>query len=709
MKQVRRSQARSSHRRAVAWLGVVFSGALVLAALSCTTSTPATPTGCSINSDCAMNLICALGKCRPHCVDASDCPVSGSSCIDDGRNAVCETPTEKDTSCTSEFECPVPLACASDYRCRDLCRSDADCNVLGIMGRVCAADMNGVHYCADPNEVTNGVISVAPPPGAPTSTPVVEPEAGAIAVAAALASGDLVATNIGPAGGTIGAMGVTVTIPAGALSADLWMTIRLSVQPGPDGTVSPVFDIGPTGTIFAQPITIAFDYTDTELADLSPSDFAVETSTAISGATWTALSPIVVDIYAHTIAGQTTHLSPYALVARAAGTADATTSAASMEGAAQDAMLDSSADGADGASGADGADGADGAEGANACTVGLTQCASGAVQTCQAQAAGPTRWATTATCGVHQTCTATGPDAGPTASCACNSSPCTQVGAVCQDAQTLATCAKDTDGCFYAASILPCITPMSCSGMSPGAACSLACSNSCISGQTTCMSGSLATCTLGSNGCWSFGAPVPCGTRQSCTGAAGAAACTCNTDPVCSAAGGVCASATTLATCSTDAQGCVFESATSTCSNCSAGDCCTNSCVQGQASCVSGGLSTCTLGSDGCWAYGTAVACGTHESCNAATGKAACTCNTDPVCAAVGATCANATTLATCSADAQNCIYESATSACTNGACSAGACCVNTCTKGQQMCVVGTTAPVCIPCTLGSNGCWSYN
>jgi hypothetical protein len=667
--------------------GAVLAAALAVAA--CTTSIPATATGCSVNSDCATNLICALGKCRPHCVDASDCPVPGSSCIDDGRNAVCETPTEKNTPCTSEFDCPVPLACASDYRCRDLCQRDADCNVLGIMGRVCAADRNGVHYCADPNEVTNGVISVAPPPGAPTSTPVVEPEAGAIAVAAALASGDLVATNIGPAGGTIGAMGVTVTIPARALSADLWMTIRLSAQPGPDGTVSPVFDIGPTGTMFTQPITIAFDYTDTELADLSPSDFAVETSTASSGATWTALAPIVVDIYAHTIAGQTTHLSPYALVEHASGLADATTSVPSMEGAAPDAMSDS------------------GADDANACTAGSTQCVSGAVQSCQTQADGFTRWATTATCGTHQTCTATGPDAGLTASCACNSSPCTELGAVCQDAQTLAICGKDSNGCFYATTISPCVTPMSCSGMSPSAACSLACTDSCTSGQTSCVSGNLATCTLGSNGCWSLGAPVACGAHQSCTGAAGAAACTCETDPACSAAGSVCASSTMLATCSTDAQGCIFESAASTCSNCSGGDCCTSSCAQGQVSCVSGGLSTCTLGSNGCWAYGMPVACGAHQSCNAAAGKGACTCNTDPVCTSVGTTCVNTTTLAACSADAQNCVYESAVSTCSNGACSAGACCVNTCTSGQSMCIVGTV-PVCIPCTLGSNGCWSY-
>ena len=235
----------------------------------------------------------------------------------------------------------MPLACASDYRCRNLCLSAADCNVLGITGRLCAKDMNGVYYCADPGEVRNGTITIAPPPGAPTSTPVVEPDGGLSAIAAALAQGALIATNIGASGGVVGADGVTVSIPAGALTADVSITIQLSAAPGPDGTVSQVFEIGPTGTQFAEPITIAFDYTDSELGDLPPSDFAVETA-ADSGASWTPLSQIVVDIYAHTIAGQTTHLSPYALVAQLGGAPMDSGTGSSVDASAGDATVGSS-------------------------------------------------------------------------------------------------------------------------------------------------------------------------------------------------------------------------------------------------------------------------------------------------------------------------------------------------------------------------------
>jgi hypothetical protein len=686
-----RRRERSSSVRAAAWVaGVVLAAAL--ASPACTTSSVTTTARCALNSDCATGLVCALGPCRPPCVSASDCPVPGSSCIDDGRSAFCETPAQKNTPCTSEAQCAVPLACASDYRCRNLCINDADCNVLGIVGRVCARDMNGVDYCADPNEVTNGVITIAPPPGAP-STPVIEPDAGKGAIATTAPSTDLIATEIGPGGGTVGVDGVTVIIPAGALSADLNITIQLSGQPGPNGTVSPVFEIGPTGTIFALPATVAFDYTDSEVAGQSPNVFAVETSAAGLGA-WTPLSNIVVDVYAHTIAGQTMHLSPYALV---------------NEQLQQGSGPDASGMQADGGQGSTPDGGVDATSCTNTCTVGSTQCAPEGVQTCQMQAGGCGQWVTTTACGAHQACsTAAGAAAAPT--CTCNASSCMAVGTVCQDAQTVATCAKDDNGCFYPASTSPCTTPMSCSGAAPTAGCALSCTNSCTQGQTSCVAGGLATCTLGSNGCWAYAAPVACGSRQTCTGAAGAAACTCNADPVCTTAAPTCASSTSLATCSTDAQGCVYASAVSTCTSCVAGVCCTSSCAQGQTMCVGSELATCTLVSNGCWGYGTPAACvGAHQSCSGAAGVATCACTASPYCTmgptgGPSASCVDNMTLALCSIDGQGCPYETGTQGCTNGACYSGSCCTNVCTAGEQRCV----PPAIETCSVGVDGCLEY-
>jgi hypothetical protein len=128
---------------------------------------------CQLNSDCERGLICALGRCRVQCATDADCG-DGGACVDNGDVAVCQSPADHDTPCDNESQCPAPLACASDYRCRNLCTTSADCNVLGITGRVCAKDANGVDYCADPSEVTNGTITAPPPPGAPDGG-VIEP------------------------------------------------------------------------------------------------------------------------------------------------------------------------------------------------------------------------------------------------------------------------------------------------------------------------------------------------------------------------------------------------------------------------------------------------------------------------------------------------------------------------------------------------------
>ncbi len=405
--------------RVAGWLaGVALAVALV--APACSSTKTATDTSCSLNSDCAAGLICALGRCRSQCESAADCPIAGSSCIDDGRNPICQTPAEKNKPCAKEADCPTPLACASDYRCRNLCLSNAECNVLGILGRVCARDQNGVDYCADPGEASNGVITIAPPPGAP-STPVAEPEGGASAIVAALPQGAIIVTNIGVGGGVIGAEGVSVSIPPGALSADIPITIQLTATPGPNGTVSQVFEIGPTGTQFAQPVTIAFSYTDSELLGLPPSDFAVETLPASSGASWSPLSQIVVDVYAHTIAGQTTHLSPYALVEQGLGAA---LGGDGGSAGGLDAAVSSVEGGSTGGGFPD-------AGTSGACSPGATQCSGNGVQTCAATG----RWGSVSACA-----------SGACANGACSGS--TTTGASClPGGPGLSNCGANAESC----------------------------------------------------------------------------------------------------------------------------------------------------------------------------------------------------------------------------------------------------------------------
>jgi hypothetical protein len=257
----------------------------------------------------------------------------------------------------------------------------------------------------------------------------------------------------------------------------------------------------------------------------------------------------------------------------------------------------------------------------NACTAGQTRCNAfttdagapsyASVETCQVQSTGCTRWVKTSTCGVHQSCQSMGPAAG----CTCNASACSQAGTLCQDAQTLVTCAQDADGCFFVGSAAGCPAPKSCSGMAPGAACSTTCMDSCAQGQTLCVPGGVASCTLGANGCRAYGPPVPCGTHQICAGAAGAQACTCAGDPLCNPAA-VCVNATTLAVCSKDSQNCAYASGMSTCANgaCSGGACCTNACTNGTVRCANNAVQVCNTQASGCTAW-SSTACGGGAVC----------------------------------------------------------------------------------------------
>jgi hypothetical protein len=327
------------------------------------------------------------------------------------------------------------------------------------------------------------------------------------------------------------------------------------------------------------------------------------------------------------------------------------------------------------------------------CTSGLTRCGTGIVQQCETQSTGCTQWVTAATCGPHQACTV----AGTIASCTCVATACTAAGAVCESASMLSVCKVDTDSCPYVDSTSTCTSPQSCSGTAPTAACSLTCTDSCTMGQTQCVSGQLATCSRGTNGCLSYGAAAACpSTHQACSGAAGSATCTCTASPVCSTTSNTCANTSTLATCAKDAQGCFFESGTSACSNgaCSGGACCTNACSSGQTECVSGQIATCALGGNGCYAYGTAAACpGANQTCTGSAGSATCTCT------ATTRSCSG-----TCKANDVNACGPSCTvcTAPTGGSVSCnGTSCAPTCTTPGQTNCSGS----CVDTTSDPNNC----
>jgi hypothetical protein len=122
------------------------------------------------------------------------------------------------------------------------------------------------------------------------------------------------ANVIGPTGGTVGTItngtGISMTIPAGALSQTLTLTITPISTPV-IGAFGPVYDIGPSGTKFATPVALTFPYTTAELDGNLPTDLAI--GTVVAGG-WQPTSAPIVDTAASTIAGVTTHLSPYTII-----------------------------------------------------------------------------------------------------------------------------------------------------------------------------------------------------------------------------------------------------------------------------------------------------------------------------------------------------------------------------------------------------------
>jgi hypothetical protein len=124
-------------------------------------------------------------------------------------------------------------------------------------------------------------------------------------------------------------------------------------------------------------------------------------------------------------------------------------------------------------------------------------------------------------------------------------------------------------------------------------------------------------------------------------------------------------------------------------------------CQANSTKCSNNGVQSCI---DGQW--GTAVACGPHQACSGPVGTAKCTCQSDPVCNVLGGACANASLLATCSQDADACLYQASSVTCANGACAgspgSASCCTNKCTLGSTQCLSGTAIQAC---AQGSDGC----
>lgn len=118
---------------------------------------------------------------------------------------------------------------------------------------------------------------------------------------------------VGASGGSISSAdgNVDLVIPAGALASDVTITIQPATSPG-TGSIGTVYDFGPDGTKFLNPITMTFHYGGFDLRGHNAKELRV--ATFIDGA-WVPWTGTALDEAAQKVSAQVTHFSPGALIA----------------------------------------------------------------------------------------------------------------------------------------------------------------------------------------------------------------------------------------------------------------------------------------------------------------------------------------------------------------------------------------------------------
>jgi hypothetical protein len=117
--------------------------------------------------------------------------------------------------------------------------------------------------------------------------------------------------EIGPAGGLVSAANgrIKVQIPAGALTSKVAITIQ-QIDPPAAGTIGQVFEVGPTGTTFLQPVVLSLRFAAADLGGAAPLDLRVAT---LSRGAWVPVASTL-NSGTNMVGGQIKHLSPWTLI-----------------------------------------------------------------------------------------------------------------------------------------------------------------------------------------------------------------------------------------------------------------------------------------------------------------------------------------------------------------------------------------------------------
>jgi hypothetical protein len=90
--------------------------------------------GCSINSDCDPDFICAFERCHVPCTEDRDCGVGELRCVKSETTGIFVCQLEDERHCKDEKDCPGEQICGIDEECRDACEENDDC----IADQICA-------------------------------------------------------------------------------------------------------------------------------------------------------------------------------------------------------------------------------------------------------------------------------------------------------------------------------------------------------------------------------------------------------------------------------------------------------------------------------------------------------------------------------------------------------------------------------------------
>jgi hypothetical protein len=117
--------------------------------------------------------------------------------------------------------------------------------------------------------------------------------------------------TIGPSGGTVTTPdGVVIDVPQGALAAETLITVARAPNP-PSGAVGPVFELGPDGTQFSQPVTLTIPYDPAALGSTSPGDLMIAT---YGSGGWSGQGWALVDTGSDTVTAFVMHFSRWGVV-----------------------------------------------------------------------------------------------------------------------------------------------------------------------------------------------------------------------------------------------------------------------------------------------------------------------------------------------------------------------------------------------------------